>query len=71
MTWSIRPATAEDPPAALPSARRQCLGTALVRAAEGRLGGLGARRVAAIVVDDHEHALAFWEAVGYERAPQA
>jgi ribosomal protein S18 acetylase RimI-like enzyme len=52
-----------------PDARRRGLGTALVRAAEDRLRGLGARRIAAIVVDDHETALAFWAAVGYDLAP--
>jgi ribosomal protein S18 acetylase RimI-like enzyme len=53
-----------------PDARRRGLGTALVRAAEHRLEGLGARRIGAIVMDDHEHALAFWQAVGYEHGPQ-
>lgn len=52
-----------------PGVRREGLGTALVRAAEDRLRGLGARRIAAIVVDDHELALAFWTAAGYELAP--
>jgi ribosomal protein S18 acetylase RimI-like enzyme len=52
-----------------PDARRRGLGTALVRAAEDRLRGLGARRIAAIVVDNHETALAFWAAVGYDLAP--
>jgi ribosomal protein S18 acetylase RimI-like enzyme len=54
-----------------PSARRRGLGTALVRAAEDRLTELGARRVAAVVVDDETVALAFWDAMGYERAPHA
>jgi ribosomal protein S18 acetylase RimI-like enzyme len=54
-----------------PSERRRGLGTALVRSAETRLASLGVRRVAAIVIEDHDHALAFWSAVGYERAPQA
>ena len=52
-----------------PDLRRHGLGTALVRAAEDRLRALGARRIAAIVVDDHDPALAFWAAVGYDLAP--
>jgi hypothetical protein len=40
-----------------------------VHAAEQRLRGLGARRIAAIVVDDHDPALAFWAAAGYDLAP--
>jgi ribosomal protein S18 acetylase RimI-like enzyme len=52
-----------------PGARRRGLGTALVRAAEEHLRGLGARRIAAIVVDDHDMALVFWAAAGYDLAP--
>ena len=52
-----------------PEARRRGLGTALVRAAEEHLRGLGARRIAAIVVDDHDMALTFWAAAGYDLAP--
>ena len=52
-----------------PASRRRGLGTALVRTAEEHLRGLGARRISAIVVDDHDTALAFWAAAGYDLAP--
>jgi ribosomal protein S18 acetylase RimI-like enzyme len=52
-----------------PEERRRGLGTALVGAAEDRLRRLGARRIAAIVVDDHDAARAFWAAAGYDLAP--
>jgi len=53
-----------------PGWRRQGIATALVRAGEERLHGLGARRVAAIVVADHVHARGFWQAVGYGQVAQ-
>jgi hypothetical protein len=46
------------------------VGTALVRASEERLAALGSMKIAAIVVDGHEHAEAFWLAVGYEPESQ-
>jgi ribosomal protein S18 acetylase RimI-like enzyme len=53
-----------------PATRRRGLATELVRAGEERLRSSGARRVAAIVVDDHAHAVAFWRSVGYEAMGQ-
>jgi len=52
-----------------PRARRRGVASALVAAAERHLRGLGARRVNALVVVDHPHAVAFWDAVGYRRDP--
>lgn len=52
-----------------PSARRRGLGRALVAEAERRLARLGARRISALVVLDHAHAVRFWEAAGYEHNP--
>ena len=49
----------------LPRVRRRGIGALLVRAAEQRLRVLGARRVAAIVIAEHDHAVGFWEAMGY------
>jgi ribosomal protein S18 acetylase RimI-like enzyme len=54
--------------AVVPDHRRRGVATALVRHGERRLVALGARRIAAIVVDGHEDALRFWEAAGYEQA---
>ena len=48
-----------------PGDRRRGAATALVRHAEERLRSLGARRVAAGVVLDHENARAFWVEMGY------
>ena len=53
-----------------PRWRRRGVATDLVRTAEERLRGLGAKRVAAIVVTAHDHAQGFWRSVGYEAAPQ-
>lgn len=52
--------------AVLPEARRRGVATALVHEGERRLTALGARRIAAIVVDEHHHAVAFWRALGFE-----
>jgi len=51
--------------AVLPAWRRRGVATALVRAAEGRLASLGAKKAAAIVIAGHDHAAAFWSAMGY------
>lgn len=52
--------------AVVPQWRRKGVGTRLVAAAEERLEGLGAPRVAALVLREHDHALGFWRALGYE-----
>jgi ribosomal protein S18 acetylase RimI-like enzyme len=44
------------------SQRRRGLGQALLRAAEDRLAGLGARRMHAIVVETNDDGVAFWTA---------
>jgi ribosomal protein S18 acetylase RimI-like enzyme len=46
--------------------RRQGLGRSLLRAAEDRLAGLGARRLHAIVVGTESRAVAFWQATDWE-----
>jgi len=51
--------------AVLPAWRRRSIARRLVIDAEARLRGMGARRGAAVVVTDHEHAAAFWRALGY------
>jgi ribosomal protein S18 acetylase RimI-like enzyme len=52
--------------AVAPDHRRQGLGVSLLRAAEDRLAGLGARRLHAIVVGSESRAVAFWEATDWE-----
>ncbi len=49
-----------------PSLRRCGIGQTLVREAERRLRELGARRLAAVVIGEHDHAVGFWRAMGYE-----
>ncbi len=49
-----------------PSLRRRGIGETLVRDAERRLRELGARRLAAVVIGEHDHAVGFWQAMGYE-----
>jgi len=49
-----------------PAARGRGLGRALVAAAERRLRDLGARRIDALVMAEHDGAVAFWEAIGWE-----
>ena len=49
-----------------PDHRRRGLGQSLLRAAEDRLTGLGARRLHAIVVESNAVAVAFWEATDWE-----
>ncbi len=53
-----------------PEHRRKGLATMLLREGERRLRERGALRLTAIVADDEEGAMAFWEAVGYQRQPQ-
>ena len=50
-----------------PSVRRQGVGRKLVDEAVRRLSARGARRLAAIVVEDDEAAVAFWSASGWTR----
>ncbi len=50
-----------------PAHRRRGIARALVTEVEARLRARGARRVSALVARDEEHAVAFWEAVGYPR----
>jgi len=52
--------------AVAPASRRRGIGGSLVREAERRLSELGARRVAAVVIGEHDHAVRFWRAMGYE-----
>jgi len=51
--------------AVAPPRRRQGLGARLLRAAEDRLAGCGARRVHAVVVGADDRAVAFWEATDW------
>lgn len=50
----------------LPEFRRSGIATQLVEAGEARLRELGARRISCMVMSDHDHANAFWRAMGYE-----
>jgi ribosomal protein S18 acetylase RimI-like enzyme len=49
-----------------PEHRRHGLGQSLLRAAEGRLRGLGVRRSHAIVVATNADAVAFWDSTDWE-----
>jgi ribosomal protein S18 acetylase RimI-like enzyme len=53
--------------AVLPQHRRRGIGLALVRHGEQELRRQGATRLAAVVVEDDDHATSFWQAAGYER----
>jgi len=55
--------------AVVPVWRRRGVARLLVAEAEERLRALGARRVAAMVIMEHEHAVGFWSAVGYDADP--
>jgi ribosomal protein S18 acetylase RimI-like enzyme len=46
--------------------RRAGLGSRLVDAAEVRVRELGAPKISALVLRDHDHAVGFWRAIGYE-----
>lgn len=50
----------------LPEFRRMGVATQLIQAGEARLRELGARRISCMVMSDHDHANAFWRAMGYE-----
>src|SRR5205823_3649525 len=50
-----------------PDHRRRGIATALLAAGEDRLRRLGARRLSAIVLESHDHAVGFCSAVGYGR----
>jgi RimJ/RimL family protein N-acetyltransferase len=50
-----------------PDHRRKGIALRLVARAEQRIADLGGRRIGSIVVDEDEHAVAFWRAAGYER----
>jgi ribosomal protein S18 acetylase RimI-like enzyme len=51
--------------AVLPSARRRGVALHLVAEAERRLAAKGARRLSAIVMSEHDPAVALWLAAGY------
>lgn len=51
--------------AVLPTARRRGIALQLVAEAERRLAGRGARRLSAIVMSEHDPAVALWLAAGY------
>jgi ribosomal protein S18 acetylase RimI-like enzyme len=53
--------------AVVPEHRRNGVAGALAAAGEARLRALGCRRITALVVGEHEHAVAFWASVGYTR----
>ncbi len=52
-----------------PEDRRKGLATMLIREGERRLRERGAARLTAIVADDDQTAMSFWQAAGYERQP--
>ena len=49
-----------------PDHRRRGIAAALVAEGERRLAERGGRRITALVVAEHEHAVDFWRAVGYD-----
>jgi ribosomal protein S18 acetylase RimI-like enzyme len=51
--------------AVLPSARRRGIALQLVAESERRLAAKGARRLSAIVMSEHDPAVALWLAAGY------
>ena len=52
--------------AVAPELRRRGVADSLVAEVERRLRAKGARRVTALVVKSEDHAMAFWQAAGYE-----
>ena len=56
--------------AVLPSARRRGIALRLVAEAERRLAGKGARRLSALVLSEHDPAVALWLAAGYHHDPR-
>ena len=52
--------------AVLSEFRRRSIARSLVAEVEQRLRAKGARRISALVVKTEEHAMAFWEAAGYD-----
>jgi ribosomal protein S18 acetylase RimI-like enzyme len=51
--------------AVAPDHRRSGIAGRLVRAGEARLEALGCRRITALVVGDHDHAVGLWTSAGY------
>ena len=49
-----------------PGSRRAGVASALVAEGEGRLRGVGCRRVSILVLRGHDHAAGFWTTVGYD-----
>jgi ribosomal protein S18 acetylase RimI-like enzyme len=56
--------------AVVPEHRRRGVARMLVEAGERRLRELGARRVGAFVISQHDHAVGFWLDAGYELDPR-
>jgi GNAT superfamily N-acetyltransferase len=54
-----------DSLAVLPTARRRGIALRLVAEAERRLAGKGARRLSALVMSEHDPAVALWLTAGY------
>jgi ribosomal protein S18 acetylase RimI-like enzyme len=52
--------------AVAPDHRRRGLGRRLVAAAEERFRRVGAPKISALVLHEHDHAVGFWRAIGYE-----
>jgi ribosomal protein S18 acetylase RimI-like enzyme len=53
-----------------PDHRRRGVARALVAEVERRVAARGARRVTALVEQDHPDAMGFWQAAGYEEDPR-
>ena len=52
--------------AVAPDRRRDGIARALVQEGEQRLAALGCRRIALVALRDHEDAVGFWAAAGYQ-----